>query len=229
MTRPIDCQVSDPHFTILQILYYISALASAHGHLIETDANGQPVPIELANSKYPHAAPSHSGSQTGFQQPPASPTFIYPLPSNSQYHLVSCNFYHGVVLEPWVQENCCGGKCFRGLLMPDGITVIFKLWDGYKSDGGERDKEVQIYMLLQHLWGNQIPQFICSADICFCYGMVLEDVKVRHCLFITVSWYREAIFPMPIQTILLERRLQRRTRRCINNGFSTVTYEEKMF
>ena len=74
--------------------------------------------------------------------------------------------------------NHCGQKAFCGVLMPQNIAIIAKLWDGYKSSNEERDKEVQIYMHLQSLWGKVTPQLICSADIDFCRGIILEDVKV---------------------------------------------------
>jgi hypothetical protein len=180
ITRPFDCCVSEPSFTILQALYYISALAAQHGHLVETDRQGNPVAIALANTKYPRPAPSAtSGLQSGSaQQSPVSATFVYPLPPSYQYRLVSCDFGHRILLEPWIPANHCGQKSFRGVLMPQTISVIVKLWDGYKSSNKERDREVQIYMHLENLWGKEIPQLICSADIDFCQGIILEDVKV---------------------------------------------------
>jgi hypothetical protein len=52
MTQPLHCQISSPPypFTILQALYYFSALSIQYGHLPETDKNGNPVTIELADS-----------------------------------------------------------------------------------------------------------------------------------------------------------------------------------
>jgi serine/threonine protein kinase len=188
MTGPIDCQLSDPPFTILQALYYMSALAASQGHLVETDENGNPVVVALANSKYPHPAPPSSGQQTeSATQSSAAATVTYPLPSGQYYQLAPLEFHHGIILEPWKRENCCGGKSFRGRLMPDDITVILKLWDGYTYASEDRDKEAQIYMHLQSLWGKEIPRLICSADVDFCYGIILEDVQVLHYMLTAVS------------------------------------------
>jgi hypothetical protein len=179
MTRPIDCQSIDPPFTILQALYYISALAVQHGHLVETDQNGNPVVIGLANSKYPQPAPSSINHQVqSSSQFSGAASFIYPLSSGAQYHLSPCEFGHEILLEPWKPEKYCGQKSFRALLMPESIPVVVKLWDKNKCSNEDRNKETQTYMRLQSLWGNKIPQLICSADVDFCWGIILEDIKV---------------------------------------------------
>lgn len=179
MTRLIDCQLIDPPFTILQALYYISALAADHGHLVETDDEGNPVVIGLANSKYPYPAPSVTGVESASPtQPSTAATFVYPLPPGTHYNLLPYDFCQGILLEPWKYENCCGGKSFRGTLMPERQPVIAKLWDGYKFASDIRDNEVQIYMTIQSLWGKVTPQLICSADVDFCVGIILEEIKV---------------------------------------------------
>ena len=181
MTPVIDCQVTHPSFTILQALYYISALASHNGHLPETDGQGNPVQIELADSKYPVASPSVTGYPTiptMSSSTTAAATFIYPPRSGQQYGLVKQSLGHGLVLEPWKSTNRCGGKSFRSLLMPNSQPVIVKLWDGYKSQSDPRDQEVSIYMVLQELWGTHIPRLICSTNVDFCFGLVLEEIEV---------------------------------------------------
>lgn len=196
MTAPFDCQITSPPyaFTILQALYYFSALSVHNGHLVETDENGNPVTIELADSASPKAAPLATG------EPHPTPTtgdasIIYPPPQTGQYYtLVSEKLGHSILIEPWKSENCLGGKSFRGTLMPNDRDtsmpnnrdtsmpnderVIVKLWDGYKFQPDMRDREVEIYMKLQTLWGKYTPSLICSADIDFCYGLIMTEVKV---------------------------------------------------
>jgi hypothetical protein len=179
ITRPIDCTVTDPPFTILKALYYISALAPVHGHLVETDHSGKPVTISLANTKYPWPAPSVSGGQPeSYSQASTSVTVIHPPESSRQYQLVSADHGDQILLEPWLAENRYGQKSFRAIFLPDHVVVV-KLWDGYKWSAEERDGEANIYMHLQGLWGEQIPRFICLADLDFCYGIVLEEVQVH--------------------------------------------------
>ena len=179
MTQLIDCQCVHPPFTILQVLYYISALASDHGHLPETDDQGNLIQIELADSKYPVAAPPVTGSpSTSSGSSLVTPTIIWPPRTGQQYSLVQQTFGHGILLEPWLSANQCGGKSFRGLLTPASKPVIVKLWDGYKGSSDFRDQEVQIYMVLQELWGKQTPLLVCSANIDFCYGIILDEIYV---------------------------------------------------
>src|ERR1700734_242129 len=63
MTELFDCQITSPPyaFTILQALYHFSALSVHNGHLVETDENGNPVTVELADSASPIAAPLAAG------------------------------------------------------------------------------------------------------------------------------------------------------------------------
>jgi hypothetical protein len=179
MTQPLDCQTSSPpySFTILQALYYFSTLSVQHGHLPETDENGNPVSIELADSTYPTAAPSVAGSQPS-PQSPGNSLVIYPLQPGQFYTLINQSLGHSILLEPWKPENSCGGKTFHGILMPNNEHVIVKLWDGYKFQSDKRDREVEIYMKLQTLWGKYTPQLICSTNIDFCYGIIMTEVKV---------------------------------------------------
>jgi hypothetical protein len=174
MTQPLDCQTLSPpySFTILQALYYFSTLSVQNGHLPETDENGNPVSIELADSAYPTAAPSATGSQS------QSPGNTYPLQPGQFYTLINQSMGHSLLLEPWKLENSYGGKAFHGTLMPNNEHVIVKLWDGYKFQSDKRDREVQIYMKLQALWGKYTPQLICSTNIDFCYSIIMTEVKV---------------------------------------------------
>ena len=116
----IDCQLSNPP-TVLQALYYMSALSVATGHLVETDSQGNPVQIELADSKHPVAAPSASGSQLTSTSVSAatSATVIYPPASGQEFKLIEQSQGHSLLLEPWKSPNNLGGKCFRGTLFPN--------------------------------------------------------------------------------------------------------------
>jgi hypothetical protein len=181
MTPFIDCQQSHP-FSILQALYYVSALVHFDGHLVETDEQGNPVKIPLANSKHPEAAPEVPGP------PPPKPVlqqFDYSQSSTWTQHYVlnSCHIPYEILLEPWKRENACGGKCFHATLFPSKTPVIVKLWDSYQVPSTDRDAETEIYMTLQSLWGTVIPRLILSADVDYCWGIVLEEIKVSDVYF----------------------------------------------
>ena len=177
MTRLVTSSVTLP--TILKMLYYMSFLTATAPPLPETDVYGRTLAIPAANYKYPVAAPQLPG-------PPASPSnhsqihqpFGHSLGSTYQYVLVQASEDHpGLVIEPWIQSNCLGGKTFRGLFLPDKDVVV-KLWDSYTHNATDRDNEVEAYMKLQALWGLLIPRFLCSAEFDFCWGIVLEHVEV---------------------------------------------------
>lgn len=177
MTRPINCTSTDP--TILQLLYWISALSARDGHLVETDLYGNPVTISTANTKYPWPAPSVAGAEPESGSDTYSPpTTVAAIGSVPQFQLVPRDLGHRILLKPWEPENRYGQKSFRAVLSPGNSPVVVKLWDSYKSLEDARTAEVQIYMHLQRLWGIHIPMFICSADIDFCYGIVVEEIQV---------------------------------------------------
>lgn len=190
MTPPFDCQITSPPytFTILQALYYFSTLSFHNGQLIETDENGNPVSIELADSKYPSPAPLATGKSDPNTKPAGDAFIIFPHQTPQYYSLVTKSLDHCILLEPWKLENCCGGKSFRGTLMNE--RVIVKLWDGYKFQPDMRDREVEIYMKLQKLWGKYTPSLICSANIDFCYGIIITEVKVLS--ISTIIYVRDA-------------------------------------
>jgi hypothetical protein len=106
-----------------------------------------------------------------------SPTTIQTIPITRELTLFNQSLGHSILLEPWKPENCCGGKVFHGILMPNNERVIVKLWDGYKFQSDKRDREVEIYMKLRTLWGKYTPQLICSTNIGFCYGIIMSEVK----------------------------------------------------
>src|SRR5436190_12474469 len=109
MTQMIDCQLSIPP-TVLQAFYYMSALSVASGRLVETDGQGNPVRIELADSKYPVAAPSATGSQLTSTSVSAatSATFNYPPVSGQQFKLIEHSPGHSLLLKPWESPNALG-------------------------------------------------------------------------------------------------------------------------
>lgn len=177
MTRLAPSTVSVP--TILKMLYFISYLAATAQPLPEADNFGRTLAIPAANYKYPVAAPQVPG-------PPAKPTpsanqtsppYRSSAGTTYEYFLSQTGDVPELVVEPWISENCLGGKTFRGRLLPDK-NVVAKLWDSYTHSASDRDNEVEAYMKLQTLWGVAIPQFLCSGDFDFCWGIVLENVEV---------------------------------------------------
>lgn len=181
MTRPLDCRMLNP-FTIRQALYYISAIAPLDGTLPETGKDGKPVHVNCANYKAMCEAPSvyHTGERGDIYYPPKPSKDGTIIRSHSEsVPICPCGATHTIILEPWKAGNCLGHNTFRASWFPGNLSVVAKVWDSYKHSSERRDHEVTMYMRLQKLWGRQIPQFVCSADLDFCYGIILEEVKVR--------------------------------------------------
>jgi hypothetical protein len=181
MTRMLLCESAMP--TILQILYYMSALVTQLPNLPETDSSGMPIQIPAANYKYPNPAPQVPDSKTG-----ESGTIGGVNSSTShgqvQYILkLQESECPTVVFEPWVKENKLGIKTFLLQLNSEG-TVVGKLWDGFKHDSKRRDQEVAVYLKLQTLWGMQVPKLIGCAEIDFFGGILLERIKVESLMMI---------------------------------------------
>lgn len=161
------------------MLYYMSYLAATADPLPETDSYGRTLAILAANYKYPIAAPLVPGppSPSLSNQGHAAYGGQY-VGSTYHYVLTASNDQDfQLVVEPWIQSNCLGSRTFKGRLLPNR-DVVAKLWDSYTHNATDRDSEVEAYMRLQSLWGIVIPQFVCTADFDFCFGIVLEHIEV---------------------------------------------------
>jgi len=180
MTRPICCDAVQP-FTIMEALYYISAKSARSGHLQETDKNGKPVIVKLANYKSPSTAPTvfhTTKNRDDVYYPETGSTQATIIRSHSKSDVCFCGVIHEILLEPWKDHNWLGNKTILATWFPGNLVVVAKVWDSYKESSERRDHEMMIYMRLQSLWGKFVPRLICSADIDFCYSIILEEVKV---------------------------------------------------
>lgn len=175
MTRMIRCDASNP--TVLQVLYYLSSQTAACGQLIETDAFGRPVQLELADAKYARtptpqvpgpsvntSAGAWTNAQGNYNQG------YYSLQADPEAEPLK------VIFEPWISSNNLGAKAFIFTLVSDE-RVAGKVWDGYKNTRADRDNEVEAYFRLQTLWGKQIPKFIACGMIDFMWTILLEFIE----------------------------------------------------
>lgn len=180
MTNPFPCHILDP-FSIMEALYYISALGAKDGHLAETNDAGNVIKVMLANYKSPCAARSVfnvaiKGDEVYYPPGPSTDATIIGIDSKS--HVCPCGLIHRILLEPWKGHNCLGNSTFIANWFPGNLVVVAKVWDSYKESSQRRDHEFMIYTRLRSLWGKLVPQVICVADIDFCYGIILEEIKV---------------------------------------------------
>ena len=185
----LDCRESRRQFTILKALYYISHIAQRDQDFMETDRGGEAVvfePVNVQKAVVRRRTIAATSSATFASGPSASGPSAS-APSDEESFTTHLNyelepFVNRVELffEPWKEENHCGGKAFRGILVMEDerLPVIVKLWDGYKTPVKRRDKEAKMYMVLQSLWGKYIPKLIGTGDVEICWGIFTEEIKV---------------------------------------------------
>lgn len=182
MTRLLPCNNAGP--TMLQVLYYLSALVVELPNLPETDSLGMTVEIPLANYKHPDPAPQVPGDQTSAVTTSGG-AGAWIGTRQVQYRLIPVEGEApGVIFEPWIAENKLGMKTFLVKMISKGI-VVGKLWDGFKQNNEVRDHEAEAYLKLQPLWGRYVPELIGCADIDFFWGILLERIEVNDCIIIT--------------------------------------------
>jgi hypothetical protein len=170
---------SQSTFTISHLLYWFTSLTELTPSLPETrfqtaiqvqagHRSNQQLPTHTV--VYATPVPTHYSvpappSTTGSQSPHASQTL---QPSTA------------VLMEfkPWLRRNHRGGRAWRALVLPKKLPVVVKCWDAYKNNENARNKEVDVYLRLQELWGICIPTFITFGRIAFCHAIVIEDLEV---------------------------------------------------
>jgi hypothetical protein len=188
-------------FTIMQALYYLSAVADVTFHLPETPVNGVAgqVTIPRAEGKI---------APTIVQPLPPPPP---PLPVQYEYqqygnfgngwgrmnckeiqitgdhesNVYKSNIYDSehnysrIQFEPWNLENNLGPKTWFAKLLdndkPD-ITVVLKLWDAWKFTDEAWNREADIYVHLRDLWGKYLPALRVKTPLEYFYALIIENV-----------------------------------------------------
>ena len=191
MTRMLPCESTVP--TALQMLYYLSALATQLPNMPETDSSGMAIQITAANYKYPVPAPQVPDNTTSGSEATGGVNFST---AQVQYILEpkegECPT---VVFEPWAAGTKLGVKTFLLQLNSEG-TVVGKLWDGYKHGSKDRDHEVEVYMKLQALWGREVPKLIGCAEVDFFWAILLEHIKVHRLIMIADEFRARYCLPL---------------------------------
>jgi len=176
-------------FSIMQALYYLSAVAQLTDDLVETPIDGVPGEVYL---------PPSGGSSE------AASTILQPeVQDNGQslhgqggdgqggFHIVGgynqaecCQYHDGVQyrrfqLEPWIPENNLGPKTWLAIALPDRKKVVLKLWDAWKFDDEAQNREAAVYLHLRSLWGKCIPSLLVKSPLEFFHALVLQYVNVH--------------------------------------------------
>ena len=135
-------------FSIMQALYYLSAIAEATPNLPETPCGGRPGQVHI-----PYAGNSTTPAPT-IQQPldnPGLPGLAPPQGGQGQYgnqgvqildgydqsectHYDDAFTYKDFQFEPWLPENKLGPKTWISIALPAEFKAIFRLRDVWKFD-----------------------------------------------------------------------------------------------
>jgi len=179
-------------FSIMQALYYISAIAETTPNLPETPIGGLPGQVTL-----PFAGNSTTAAPTIQQPPPAAnPGGALALAQSTQRHQVAhgvqvlggydqseCTQYNtafdikGFQFEPWIPENNLGPKTWIAVALPVKSKVILKLWDAWKFDEEARNREASVYLKLRPLWGKCIPSLFVKSALEYFHALVLQYIR----------------------------------------------------
>jgi hypothetical protein len=150
-------------FSILQALYYLSAVAEATPNLAETPIGGPPGQVTL-----PYASELTTVAPTIQQPPPGNPGFglggLAPADGGQGHHQgvqivggyeqSDCAHYDDAFnyksfqFEPWLPENNLSPKTWVATTLPVQSKVILKLWDAWKFDEEARNCEASVYLQL---------------------------------------------------------------------------------
>ena len=164
-----------PTFTISMALYFFSSIAEATPDLYETVGN----PPQLAH--FPMAGVTTAAAP--WIQPPLPREFHHEsLPEGYQYPLPypDVQNWGAFLMEPWGKADQLGPKTWVASLHAGGARkrVVVKLWDSWRMDPANRDKEVEIYKRLESLWGVDVPSLFAFGAFCFSHALVVDYIDV---------------------------------------------------
>jgi tRNA A-37 threonylcarbamoyl transferase component Bud32 len=178
-------------FTIMQALYYLSAVADVTPNLPETPINGVAGQVTIPRAE-------GTPAPTIVQPMPPPPPVQYQQYGNfgNGWGRVNCggiqitgdhesniydseHNYSRLQFEPWNPENNLGPKTWTAKLLdnvePD-IKVVLKLWDAWNFTDEAWNREADIYLHLRDLWGKYVPALRVKAPLDYFYALIIENV-----------------------------------------------------
>ena len=168
------------NFTISHMLYWFTAITEQAQRVPESCLQQA---IQLLNAQRASAQLPSSTAQYAQPQPT---NYVLPqaqgLPAGPPtYTMSGLRAVEDIRLyfKPWVRENHCGGRAWKGLILPEQAQVVVKCWDSYKHNADSQKTEVETYLKLRELWGVCVPKFIALGRVGFCHAIILEHINVN--------------------------------------------------
>jgi hypothetical protein len=185
-----------PGFSIMQALYYLSAIAEAADNLPETPIDGRAGQVTL-----PYTGNSTSAAPTIQQPPPVNSGLrlggIAPAQGGRGHqfgnqgvqilggydqsecaHYDDAFEYRDFQFEPWLPENNLGPKTWIAIALPVQSKVILKLWDAWKFDEEARNREASVYLQLRSLWGKCVPSLFVKSALEYFHALIFQYIRV---------------------------------------------------
>lgn len=168
------------NFTISHMLYWFTAMTERTPSVPE--------------SRLQQAIQVMNGQRVSASLPPVTIQYAQPIPTNYVVPQAQGDAAVGrsgptvglqtaddmrLYFKPWVRENHCGGRAWKGQILPEKVAVIVKCWDSYRHNADSQMAEVDAYLKLQKLWGICVPKFIALGRVGFCYAIILERLEVK--------------------------------------------------
>jgi hypothetical protein len=182
-------------FSIMQALYYLSAVAEAAPNLPESPIGGRAGQVTL-----PYAGISTTAAPTIQQPPPGNPgPGSGPAPAHGGhghqtvdqdvqilggydqsecFQYDSAFEYKNFQFEPWLPENSLGPKTWIATTLPEHTKVVFKLWDAWKFDEEARNREASVYLQLRSLWGKYVPSMLVRSPLEYFHALIFQYIRV---------------------------------------------------
>jgi hypothetical protein len=177
-----------PNWTIMKALYYMSNLGETIPDTAET-TNGQPGRVDI-----PFADPTRSEAAPRIRivrdlrdrrlEPRPADDYYYGGYQAAHAAVGMVQFHEGVdytslLFEPWKVENQLGPINWIAHVISDQSKVVLKLWDGWKVDTEERDREAEVYVRLRPLWGKYVPSLRVATPFDYMHALIIEYIDVN--------------------------------------------------
>jgi hypothetical protein len=200
-----------PNWTIMKALYFMSRLGEIMADTVET-TNGQPgtVNIPYADPKQSEAAPRIRivrDLRDRRLEPRPADDYYYGGYQAAHAAVGMLQFHEGVdytslLFEPWKVENQLGPKNWIAQVISDQSKVVLKLWDGWKVDTEERDREAEVYVHLRPLWGKYVPSLRVATPFDYMHALIIEYIDVNPSS--SLCWLKAS----PVSTANLTERVE---------------------
>ena len=169
------------NFTISHMLYWFTAMTELARRIPESRLQQaiQVMNAQRASAQAPQSTGQYAQPVPANYMLPQQPQGQAPGPPGYTMFGLQPTEDIRVYFKPWARENHCGGRAWKGLILPERAPVVLKCWDSYKHNDDAQKTEADTYLKLWELWGICVPKFIALGTVGFCHVIILEHIEVN--------------------------------------------------